>query len=268
MSLATFKKKTNATYKNHTVNNQKQLVLYSKGTCCDNTQNVFTGPTSAFTLNGNVRNRSYIGKSYRMSNTPGNGSHYCCADTSHTVKPVGFTSREIMRRKKMWTKRSFTRNEIPEQHPMPSHGQLQHIYNNWVMTKERNGGSMSNTNNNASGSQGMYLDNKASEAIICALKSNNTGSKYCTTGSKECSAQSKPYTKNISKGNPYSSGMYTRINRVQKANKTGFGYNKPFPMQFTMSSHDTCAVRYLQANDSKLLNTYYKDGNALPKKCT
>ena len=43
MSLATFKKKTNATYKNHTVNNQKQLVLYSKVTCCDNKQNVFTG---------------------------------------------------------------------------------------------------------------------------------------------------------------------------------------------------------------------------------
>ena len=72
MSLATFKKKTNATYKNHTVNNQKQLVLYSKVTCCDNKQNVFTEPTSAFTINGNVRNRSYIGKSYRMSNTPSN----------------------------------------------------------------------------------------------------------------------------------------------------------------------------------------------------
>ena len=33
MSLATFKKKTNATYKNHTVNNQKQLVLYSRDAC-------------------------------------------------------------------------------------------------------------------------------------------------------------------------------------------------------------------------------------------
>ena len=109
MSLATFKKKTIATYKNHTVNNQKQLVLYSRN-ACNCVETVFTGPTAAFTLNGNVRNRSYIGKSYRMSNTPGNGSHYCCADTSHTVKPSGFTSREVMRGKKIWTKRPFTRS--------------------------------------------------------------------------------------------------------------------------------------------------------------
>jgi hypothetical protein len=263
MSLATFKKKTNATYKNHTVNNQKQLVLYSRD-ACNCAENVITGPTAAFTLNGNVRNRSYIGKSYRMSNTPGNGSHYCCGDTSHSVKPSGFTSREVMRGKKVWTKRPFTRSEIPSQYSMPSRGQLQHIHNNWVMTKGRNGGSMSNTNNSASGSQGMYLDNKASEAIRCALKSDMTGTKKCsgTTCSKPIT-----YTKNISKGNPYSSGMYTRINRVKMADKMVVGYNKPFPMHFTMSSHDTCAVRYLQANDSKLLSTYYKDGNALPKKC-
>ena len=55
MSLATFKKKTNATYKNHTVNNQKQLVLYSRD-ACNCAENVITGPTAAFTLNGNVRN--------------------------------------------------------------------------------------------------------------------------------------------------------------------------------------------------------------------
>ena len=56
-----------AKYNNHTVNNNQRIVLFSRG-AGDNKQNVFTGPTSAFTLNGKVRSRSYIGKTYQMSN--------------------------------------------------------------------------------------------------------------------------------------------------------------------------------------------------------
>ena len=277
MTIATFKKKTMAKYNNHTVNNNQKIVLFSRG-AGDNKQNVFTGPTSAFTLNGKVRSRSYIGKTYQMSNRPGKASNYCCADSSQTVKPTVFTAKEVMRGKKLWKKRTFTRSEIPAEYEMPSQGQLQHICNNWVMVKENNGGSMSNTANTDSGSQGMYVDHKASKEILCSLKSNITSSRKCSTNSS-CPnsriggkllplANTMPFTKNISKGNPYSSGMYTRINSSLKSNKSHVGYNKPFPFRNQISSYETCGVNYLQANDNSLLSTYYKDQNNVPSICS
>lgn len=276
MTIATFKKKTMAKYNNHTTNNNQRIVLFSRG-AGDNKQNVFTGPTSAFTLNGKVRSRSYIGKTYQMSNRPGKASSYCCADSSHTVKPSVFTSREVMRGRKLWKKRAFTRSEIPLEYEMPANGQLQYICNNWVMTKENNGGSMSNTANTDSGSQGMYVEHKASRIMSCALKSNMTGARNCSTNSS-CPnsriggkllplANTMPYTKNISKGNPYSSGMYTKLNASLKTSKTHVGYNKPFPFRNQISSHETCGVTYLQANNPDLLNTYYKKQNDVPPRC-
>ena len=275
MTIATLKKKTMATYKNHTVNRQNNIVLYSRA-AGDSKENVFAGPTSAFTLNGKLRPRSYIGKTYQVSKRPGTSS-YCCTDNSDTVKPVGFTSREVMRGRKLWKKRSFTRNEIPSQYEMPSNGQLQYICNNWVMTKQNNGGSLSNTDN-VSGSQGFYVENKASDAILCSTKSNVAQSKNCQSNNNLCSnsriggkllplANTNPITKDISKGNPYSSSTYTKISQVRRSNKATVGYGKPFPMFFPISSYETCGVKYLQANDPNLLETYYKKGNALPNHC-
>ncbi len=269
MSLATLKKKTNATYKNHTVNKQDRIVLFSRK-AGDIKTNVLTGPTSAFTINGKLRPRSYIGKSYAFSNSPGNGSNYCCADTSRTVKPSVFSAREVMNGKKLWKKRSFTRDEIPSNFEMPSRGQLQHVYNNWVMAKENNQGSY------LSGSQGLYIENKVTNSVSCCLKSNDTGPQNCNN--KLCTptriggrllpfSNTAPYTKDISKGNPYSSTMYTRINKALLTNKSKFGYNKPFPYRIPMSSYETCGVKYLQANDPQVLETYFKDQNNILGTC-
>ena len=273
MTIATFKKKTMAKYNNHTTNNNKPIVLFSRK-AGDSKENVFTNPSSSFSINGNVRSRSYIGKSYKMSNSPGNGSSYCCGDNSHSVKPSVFSSREVMNGKKLWKKRPFTRDEIPAEYEMPKHNQLQYVCNNWVMTKQRNGGSLSNTDN-LSGSQGFYVENKGSDSIRCALKSNI--SKACSTKST-CPptriggkllplSKTLPHTKELAKGNPYSSSMYTRINKVGRFNKVNYGYSKPFPMFFPMSSYETCGVNYLQANDPQLLSTYYKDGNIKSGEC-
>ena len=267
MTIATLKKKTNATYKNHTVNNNQRIVLFSRA-AGDSKQNVFTGPTAAFTLNGKVRSTSYIGKNYHMSNSPGNGSSYCCSDSSNTVKPVGFTAREVMRKRKLWKKRPFTRNEIPAEYDMPSRGQLQHVCNNWVK----------NTETSDSGSQSMYLENKVTKNILCSMKSNTiVTSKKCTDNANCVNSRiggkllplsnTLPVTKNILKGNPYSSGMYMRINTALKVNQSNFGFNKHFPFPRPISSYENCGVQHLQANDPELLKTYYKDGNTNPTNC-
>ena len=61
--------------------------------------------------------------------------------------------------------------------------------------------------------------------------------------------------------------MYTKLNASLKTSKTHVGYNKPFPFRNQISSHDTCGVTYLQANNSDLLNTYYKKQNNVPLRC-
>jgi len=263
MSIATLKRKTNSTYK---VNSGKAttnpFVINMRG-AGDISSNILTDSGAGFSLNGQYRNRSYIGKTYAFSNRPGQAGNYCCADNSHTIKPSVKSSRAVMNNSKLWFKRPFTSAELSG-NPLPTHGKLQFIYNNWVQTGI-NGGILGSSTNIANTYN--YVYERRNRVALCNTDRNTayatriSTAATCTDSNNRQRRQVFPYTK-FNKVIPPSS-KYMLLYKTRRAGNLD-GYNKPFP--FT-SPLDGCVPIYKQANDPIVLSTYYQAGNAVSSDC-
>ena len=257
MSIATLKRKTQSTYKVNSGKNANNLFVINMRGAGDISSNILTGSGAGFSLNGQHRNRSYIGKGYSFSNRPGQGGNYCCADTSHTVQPSVKSSRAVMNNEKLWKKRPFTSAEMGG-NPMATHGKLQHIYNNWVQTGI-NGGVLGSSTNIANSYDNFY--ERKNQVVNCNTDRGSANNAIIRSCQGSCN-RVLPYTKTNKMIIP--SSKYTVLYKVRRASNDSVGYSKPFP--FT-SPLDGCKPIYKQANDPIVLSTYYKDNNALLSSC-
>lgn len=257
MSIATLKRKTNSTYKvNSGKNSTNPFVINMRG-AGDITSNILTDSGAGFSLNGQHRNRGYIGKTYTFSNRPGQPGNYCCADTSHTIKPSVKSSRAVMNNSKLWVKRPFTSAELNGR-SVPTHDKLQFIYNNWVQTGI-NGGVLGSSTNIANTYDHFY--ERRNRVALCNTDRNNISNVITCTSPNRQRRKVFPYTK-FNKVIPPSS-KYMLLYKTKRSGNLD-GYNKPFP--FT-SPLDGCVPIYKQANDPTVLSTYYQAGNVLPSYC-
>lgn len=252
MSLATLKRKTKATYKaNSGKDSGNVFVIGFKGV--NDCNEVLTNSGTGFSLNGHRRNRSYIGKSYSFSNRPGKAANYCCADTSHTVKPSVKSSKSVINHRKQWKKTPFTAAELGGTGAL--HGKLQKIYNNWVQVGV-NGGILGSSSNIPNSYEQFY--ERKNQVVYCSTdKCAKQDIVTCNTSCKKNHSYTK-YTKNI-----IPSSKYNVIHKVKRAGPMG-GYSKPFPFTSSLAG---CKPIYKQANHATVLNTYYKDGNTTHSAC-
>jgi len=252
MSIATLKRKTQSTYKvNSGTNSGNVFVISMRG--INDCGQVLTTPSAGFSLNGSQRNRSYIGKGYSFSNRPGKAGNYCCADTSHTVKPSVKSNRAVINNRRQWKKTPFTDAELGGN--AAARGKLQKIYNNWVQVGI-NGGILGSSSNVANSYDHFY--EKKNQVVYCNTdKCATQDIVTCNTSCKKNHPYTK-YTKNI-----IPSSKYNVIHKVKRAGPMG-GYSKPFPYT---SPLDGCKPIYTQANHPNVLNSYYKDRNTVHSSC-
>ena len=261
MSIATLKRKTQATYKVNSGKDGNNLFVINMRGAGDVSSNILTGSGAGFSLNGQHRNRSYIGKSYSFSNRPGKTGKYCCADTSHTVKPSVKSSRVVMNNEKLWKKRPFTIAEM-NGHPLPTHNKLQHIYNNWVQTGINGGVLGSSTNISNSYDHFYERKNQVANCNTDRGSAINATRYLCYDTQSGACRRVFPYTKTNQMIIP--SSKYTVLYKARRAGNGSIGYSKPFP--FT-SPLDGCTPIYTQANNPIVLNTYYRDENTVLSSC-
>lgn len=288
MSIVTLKKKSNATYKKLSGKSNGQTFIISNRGPGDTQANVVTGNGGGFSINGNVRSRSYIGKTYQMSCRPKTSS-YCCTDNSHTVKPSVCSNTQILNRRKIWKKTPFTSADFPEGFETPTHGKLQHIYNNWVQTGPGGRGVLGSSSSNVNNGYDTYLQNLRDKASKCNTTgtngsgsnapntiggtSNTTDYTYECNNSAACGGSriggkynylsKRPGYVKQNNNDRYDYGMYNSIARQNRSN-TQTGYDKPFP--YTVGKAE-CATNYTQANNRYVLQSYYAAQNNTPGFC-
>ena len=257
MSIATLKRKSQSTYK---VNSGKPsgntFVINMRGPV-DCSSGALTDSGVGFSLNGQHRNRSYIGKSYAVSNRPGQAGHYCCADTSHTIKPSVTSSKAVMNNNKLWTKRPFTTAELGGNIP-PTHNRLQYIYNNWVQTGI-NGGVLGSSSNIAN-SYDHFYERKNQVANCKTDFATSNDNIYTANCDNSACRRVLPYTKSNNMIIP--SSKYNVLYKARRAGNGVTGYSKPFPFTSPLPG---CKPIYKQANE--VLTTYYNDANGLLSSC-
>lgn len=245
MSLAALKRKTGAKYGNHT-------------------------NASGFSLNGNTRYPSYIGKGSALSRSGTLQGNVCCA--YETNSPEGFNTvknyRSVYKHGRLtrWYKEDFTQQEwdaaLTEaglklaDYPYPRSGVLQKIKNNWVQSSEH-----------GDGSSNIYTHNKKQATLRSEIECNqndiNKGNPQektqCATGGIATDTgtikhKCVPITKDIGIGKDSATSLERIKHRRGALNPTG--YAKPFPYNTSTPGFRACKETEAQAIDA-LKNGYF-----------